>query len=397
MDDPLLLVAHSPRQQQFRDLARDLATRCAARAAEHDRAGSLPRANYDDIRAAGYHTLTVPAEYGGMGANLLETVLAQEELARGDGATALTIDMHLHSIGSEHEIRSWPGDRYAAFCRQVVGNGALVNSAASEPEMGSPSRGGLPRTVARRHGDGWRMTGRKSWASGIEVLTHVVVTCALEDPARPAGAIGVFLVETGLPGVRYEPTWDAMGMRTTGSHDLVLEDVPLAPEALLSERPPGSRPTSSSAATAWFALTVSAVYLGVAEAARDFAVRFALERKPSALEGKSIASVEAIQRQLGTIETQLLTARAFLYNLAAAWDQGGERRAGLMPAVGACKVQAINTAVGVADLATRVVGGSSMNRALPLERYVRDVRAGLFHPPTEDAAYAALGKSLVGL
>jgi alkylation response protein AidB-like acyl-CoA dehydrogenase len=231
--------------------------------------------------------------------------------------------------------------------------------------------------------------------SGIEVLTHVVVTSAIEAPDRPAGAIGVFLVPTNLPGISVEQTWDSMGMRTTGSHDLVLNDVPLSPDRLLSERAPGSKPTTSNAGSAWFGLTVAGVYLGVAEAARDFAVRYANERRPTALAGKPIASLDTIQRQLGAIETRLLGARALLYNLADAWDKSGERRFALLPAVGACKVEAVNAAVWASDMATRVVGGSSMSRSLPIERYLRDVRAGLFHPPTEDAGHTALGKALV--
>jgi alkylation response protein AidB-like acyl-CoA dehydrogenase len=397
MHDPLLLAPRSPRQEQLLAIAHDLAARCAARAAIHDREGTLPRANYDDIRAAGYHALTIPAEYGGLEASLLETCICQEQLARGDGATALTIDMHLHLIGTEREMRLWPRPTFADFCRRSVAEGWLTNSIASEPELGSPSRGGLPATVARYEHGTWRMSGHKTWASGIEVLTHAVITCAVEAPDQPPGAIGVFLVPTGLPGIRVEPTWDASGMRTTGSHDLILDDVALPAETLLSIRPPGSRPTTTGASAAWFSLTASAVYLGVAGAARDFALQFAQERRPTALEGRPIASLESIQRQLGALETELLAARALLFSLADAWDRADERRPELLPAVGACKVQALNSAVRVADLASRVVGGASMSRSQPIERYLRDVRAGLFHPPSEDSAYTNLGKAMAGL
>jgi alkylation response protein AidB-like acyl-CoA dehydrogenase len=397
MDDPLLLVPRSPRQERLLTMARELAERAAERAAAHDREGTLARANFDDIRAAGYHTLTIPAEYGGWGATMLETCLAQEQLARGDGATALTIDMHLHLIGTEREMHTWPEPIFANFCRRSVADGWLVNSIASEPELGSPSRGGLPATVACREPDGWRLRGRKTWASGIEVLTHALITCAVEAPDEPEGAIGIFLVPTSLPGMRVEPTWDSMGMRATGSHDLLLEDVLLPPEAALAIKPPGTRPTVAGAGAAWFALTVASVYLGVAEAARDFALRFAQERKPTALNGRSIATLETVQRQLGAIETSLLASRALLYSLAESWDGAGERRHELLPALAACKVQALNSAVAAADMATRVVGGSSMSRALPIERYLRDVRAGLFHPPSEDAAFAGLGKAMAGL
>jgi alkylation response protein AidB-like acyl-CoA dehydrogenase len=139
------------------------------------------------------------------------------------------------------------------------------------------------------------------------------------------------------------------------------------------------------------------VYLGVAEAAREAAIAFARERKPTALKGQSIATLEPIQRLLGNLEAELLTARALLYSIADAWTACPEQRPALMPKIGLCKVIATTHAVRATDLALRVVGGQSMSRSLPLERFFRDVRAGLFHPPTEDVAYAGIGKQLLGL
>jgi alkylation response protein AidB-like acyl-CoA dehydrogenase len=150
-----------------------------------------------------------------------------ERLARGDGATALVFDMHVQVLGSLAESRPWPEERFAAFCRQIAQQGGLINSCATEPELGSPSRGGLPATHAHATNDGWRISGHKTFSSGSPVLTHVLIPAVLDN--APEGTVGVFLLPMDRPGLRVDETWDVMGMRTTGSHDLLLEDVPAVP------------------------------------------------------------------------------------------------------------------------------------------------------------------------
>jgi len=93
--------------------------------------------------------------------DLFEVALARERLARGDGSVALGLTMHLASIGLLAETRAWPPALLANVCREVVEEGALINAAASAPELGSPSRGGLPSTTALRVDSGWRLRGRK--------------------------------------------------------------------------------------------------------------------------------------------------------------------------------------------------------------------------------------------
>src|SRR5215207_6689829 len=138
----------TPRQQGFVDMAAALADRFAPLVDADDQAGRFPLARYAELRDAGYTRMIVPRAYGGDEADLYEVVLAQECLARGDGATAMAVDMTLHLIGRLRETRSWPEAIFAEICRDIAERGALINSAATEPEMGSPSRGGLPATTA---------------------------------------------------------------------------------------------------------------------------------------------------------------------------------------------------------------------------------------------------------
>ena len=397
MIDPIVLSNRFPRQQELIAVADALAEGFAERAADHDRDADFPFENFDAIRAAGLHLLTVPGEFGGWGVGLPLAMLVLERLARGDGATALVFAMHVQVMGSLSESRAWPPDRFAAWCREVVAHGALINSAASEPELGSPSRGGLPATRARRDGQGWVVDGRKTFASGAPVLTHFLIPALLDAPDLAPGTTGVFAVARDRPGLHVDETWDVMGMRCTGSHDLVLEGVRLRPEELVVRREPGAPDAGRVSGGAWFGMSVSAVYLGIAAAARDAAIAFARERKPTALQGRSIATLESVQQRVGALESELLTARALLYAVADNWDREPAARADLLPYLGQIKVAATTHAVAAVDLALRVVGGQAMSRSLPLERLFRDVRAGLFHPPTEEAANTTIGRLLLGL
>ncbi len=393
MIDPLRLNQGNQRLAGWLETAAALAKGFAARAAQHDHDRSFPLENFAELHAAGFHLLSIPTEYGGWGATLHEAVQVVEQLAQGDGPTALVYDMHVHVLGALAESRPWPEEHFAAVCAELVERGGWINSCATEPELGSPSRGGLPKTRAVWDGDGWRITGQKSFTSGSPILTHMLIPAVIEDGT--AGTVGVFLVRADRPGLRIEDTWDVMGMRTTASNDLLLENVPVAHADLVLRRVPDAPDPGRFSGGAWFGLTVSGVYLGIAEAARDEAIRFAQERRPTALNGQAIATLPPIQQLTGALEAELLTARALLYAVTSGWTEQPAQRPSLSTHVGLCKAIATSHAVKAADLALRVVGGQSMSRALPLERLFRDVRAGLFHPPTEELAYTNLGKTLL--
>ncbi len=378
------------RQERFLAIAEKLANNFAMRAAEQDRAGAFPYENFAEIRAAGLPALPVPIEYGGWGADLLETILVTEQLAKGDGSTALSFVMHLQTIGSAAEKRDWPPELFASLCEAAVERGALVNALATEPNLGSPSRGGRPQTTARpRYAPdgrvvGWVIDGCKSFASMFPVLDYAVVSAALEDGS---GEVGRFLVAVDTRFQVDEP-WDALGMRTTGSHTVTLRDVEASPHALIGRSAPGA---TKGGGNAWFTLGVSAVYLGVAAAALDVAAQYALERTPTAL-GRPIATLESVQRRLGQATLLLHTARTQIYYTAEQWSRYPDCRSDLASSLAIAKVTATNHAVEAVDHCLRAVGGVGLTRALPLERYYRDVRAGLSHPPGDDETLMVLAQ-----
>jgi alkylation response protein AidB-like acyl-CoA dehydrogenase len=309
-------------------------------------------------------------------------VLGNLALAKGDASLGLVVAMHSALLGRVRDASLWPTELF----ERVARSGGVINSLASEPDMGSPSRGGLPATTAARTASGWRLNGRKTFSSGSTVLRWAVVSAAVNagDSAKPY--LGNFLIPMSAQGIRIEPTWDSLGMRATCSHTVVFDDVIVELDAEVP-RPEASE--SIPHERGW-SLSVAAVYLGVAEAARDFAVEFARGRKPTALGGKSIAVLPNIRERAGRMDLLLFQARGLLVSTARAWDAAPS--ASMDGALAAAKVVTSNNAIAVAEEAMRLVGGSSLDRSMPLERHYRDVRGGLHHPPQDDAAIALFAR-----
>lgn len=377
------------RQAALIELADGLAEVAAVHVDLHDRAGSFPHETFAELHKAGYLALTVPAEYGGGGASAPDVMLAQEHLARGSGSVALGTTMHLGIIGGLAASRHWPPELLERVFTDVVEHGALINSAASEPDLGSPSRGGMFHTTATPDGDGWRINGRKSWTTMSPGLTYAIVLLTVEEGGDPAR--GQFLVPMDTEGVVREENWDNLSMRSSGSNDVVFDNV-YVPDDYRLPQPKGLPGMQGSD----WSLLGSAVYLGIAQAARDFAVDFAKNRVPSGL-GTPIAELQPVQHRIAQIEILLAQARSLLYMTAEAWaDQPGQRES-IAWQMAAAKYTVTNHAIAVTDQALRVVGSVGLQRSLPLERYFRDVRAGLGNPPMDDVVLTQIGRTALGL
>ncbi len=383
-------------QKELLQTTDKLAKIFAKRAANYDWEGTFPLENFKDLHKAGYLSLTIPKDLGGKGASLLDVTMAQFHLAQGDGSTGLVTSMHLIHLGKLVEGRASYPPLVEKICRDVVEQGAMLNSAVSEPATGSPSRGGRPTTTARRQPDGsWYIDGRKTFTTGSYALHYFIVGCSIEDEAGEQSHLppltatrGNFLVHYKTPGLRIEDTWDTLGMRGTGSNDLVLEHVHLEPEAYVDESIPPV-PDQHKYQGAW-TLPVAAVYLGIAQAAREEAIRFAQKRKPNSLQ-QPISSIPHIQEKVAKMDLALIQARAVLFGLAEQYSQ--DPKSVHSSLFGAAKYIATNQAIEVVDLAMRVVGAASLSLKSPLQRYYRDVRAGLHNPPMDDATIAQLAKS----
>ncbi len=379
------------RQAQFIALAESLSGPIAARAATVDREGVFPYENFREMHAAGYLGITIPQELGGLGAGVLEYALAHERIARACGSTALASNMHLSLIGRIDETGMWPADLLGRVNRDVVADGALINSVNSEPDLGSPSRGALPTTTAERTPHGWVINGRKRWASLAPALTYMLTLATVVDGDAPRRR-GNFLVPAASTGVRIEQTWDNLGMRGTASDDVVFENVEVPRDALV----PIDCSTIPGDGLGWSAFGGAAVFLGIGQAARDAAVRYALERRPNGMAG-SIAELQTIQGRIAAIEIDLLQARTLLYTTAEWWVARPEECSAQMWRLAAAKYVVTNAVIRATDEALRVAGSAGLAASSPLQRYFRDARTAIGQPPIEDVALTTIGKAALGL
>ena len=366
------------------ELMESLAKKFLTRAHQVDIEGSFPFDNIEDLKNTGYTTLTVPTRYGGKEISLYELVRLQEMIAEGDGATALSIGWHMGIIMNLNEKGSWSESLFKFLCEKV-NNGALINSAQTEPKTGSPTRGGRPETNAVKSDKGWVITGRKTFTTMAPVLDYFIVNATIKETNEMAN----FLIPRETKGVKIEETWDSIALRGTGSHDLILEKV-IIPEEFLVEVPNAK----GRKANGWL-LHIPACYLGIAKAAQRYAIQFASEYSPNSING-TIIDLPNVRQKIGEMELKIMQVESFLYSIAKQWDSSAENeREKMLPTLGAVKLTVTNAAISIVDLAMRIVGAKSLSLQNPLQRYYRDVRAGLHNPPMDDMTIELLAKESI--
>jgi alkylation response protein AidB-like acyl-CoA dehydrogenase len=372
-----------------------LTTQFAATAADHDRSGAFPRENFATLQAHGLVGLVAPAEYGGGGATLATARRVIAAVARGEPATALILTMtYLQHHALTRADSRWPAALRERVTRDAVAQGALVNALRVEPALGSPARGGLPATVARRASEGWKIDGHKLYTTGIEGLSWLSVWARTDEPVPRTG---VFLVPRHAPGVRVIASWDHLGLRASGSHEVVFENVAIDLAHAVDLRAPadwapdaGSQTDIDAHATqqAWMTVLLCSLYDAVATAARDWLVGFLTTRAPGSL-GAPLSTLPRVQEHVGEIESLLRTNRVLLDDATAAVDSGHARPGADS---GLLKYTVTGNAVRVVELALQLSGNHGLTRQNPLERYYRDVLCSRIHTPQNDVVLVAAGK-----
>jgi len=359
----------------------------AAEAARHDSAAAFPADNIARLREAGLLALTVPKRFGGSGGGLRDASRVLGVLAEGCASTTLILAMQLFKQASLSRTDLWPEHVQARIAADAVEHGGLMNTLRVEPDLGSPTRGGLPSTKIRQTPAGWRLSGHKIFATGAPGLRWMDVWARNEDePAK----VGHVLVRGDAPGIRIVETWDHIGMRATCSHDVVFEDVPVLEEHI-AMRPPVEWQHADGAQAAWNAAGMSAIYTGIARAARDWVVKFLRTRVPSGL-GAPLATLPRAQEKVGEIEMLLRTNARLIESVATETDFGSPTD----PTESALiKTMAIENAVRAVEVAASLAGNHAHSRANPIERHIRDVRSGRVQAPQADAAFIGAGRSIL--
>jgi alkylation response protein AidB-like acyl-CoA dehydrogenase len=372
--------------------ARELSDAFADRAAAHDAGGRFPAADVDDLRAAGLLGLMVPPRLGGAGAGFADYAAVATELAAGAGATALLFNMHASVTGA---LAGTPDDLaravgapeswFAARDRILADAADGAFYAVAMSERGAGSRLSQVTTSYTRTGGGYRITGAKAFVSGAgHADAYLVAARSAETGPDGAPVVSQFLVPAGA-GVAVEETWDSLGMRATGSHDVHL-DVEVPADALLGGLE-GLALLLAQVMPQWLVASYAAVYVGVARSAVDAAVDHRRAR--------DLAHLPAARARIGRADAAVAAADLAVREAA--------RRVDADPGavetnrwVWRAKLLAGDTAAQVAASMLEAAGTGASRRGHPLERIFRDARCGALQPATSDVCADWLGVSALG-
>ncbi|GAB2521928.1 acyl-CoA dehydrogenase family protein [Nocardiopsis aegyptia] len=376
------------------ELPEQALTAIAGRAQESDRAGVPARESLDLLRSLDWPGRPVPEKFHGGGAGLVRCCAMQRALGAADPALAVALNMHLFSVGLMVEHWRRRTDTSWLLMEAIATQNRLLASAFAEPNLGGSTTRSLLR--AKEVDGGWRVSGTKRPCS---LAAEADLVCLqLQAEARPGAAedVLVALLPTTAPGMRVVRDWDAMGMRGSGSDTLVLEDCLIPDELVFHRAPAGSEDDDVFAAgTIWFALTATACYLGLAQAALRHAGDLLGRLRIAHLDSPR-AGLPSYQAAVGDHVAALLTLEAACADTARRMESG------------AAPERLVDTALAVKQRALRVVpdavgalaeacGGAAYSRSGPLERLWRDAQAIRFHPPTPVATRQYLARRALGL
>jgi alkylation response protein AidB-like acyl-CoA dehydrogenase len=390
---PIELCAHTAAGERLVTLAERLCEPLAARAGEHDRAGTYPFEAIDALRAARYFAAPVPVELGGLGVTSAhDLVVASSRLARGDASVAIGVNMHLIAVLNmerRRQVAAAAGDErragaFAASLEQIARDGVVLAAAISEPGQDLTR----PATVATRTATGWRVDGRKTFCTMSPAATDLYVAVRADD--RYAYA----MVPTDAPGVVVHDDWDALGMRGSGSNSISFEGVDLPAAAVRGGFPAGDAvPYMERNLVA--GLFHAAASLGIAESA-DAIVR-----------SRDVGGAARARMLVADTSVDLAAARGVLARAATLVDEhrganpasdgtADELRA-LFAESQAAKAFVNEASARVVERALALSGGGGYRNGSPLARAYRDVRAGAFmHPLGANRAYDHLADVALG-
>ncbi|WP_029353819.1 acyl-CoA dehydrogenase family protein [Bosea sp. 117] len=376
----MIIAAKIDQPEQFRDplaIARSLGPGFAARAGEADD-DAFVAANYQELKASGLVEAGVPTDLGGGGAGVGDLCAMIRELGRHCGSTALAFAMHTHQVA----IPAWRWTHQQAapvaplLKRVAAERIVLVSSGGSDWIEGSGR--------AEKVEGGYRITARKAFASGAPVGDLLMTSAVADEPDGPW--VLHFGVPMSAPAVSIAPVWKALGMRGTGSHDVLIDGHVVPDAAIALRRKSGEWHMLFHIISMIAFPIIYAAYLGVAESAREIAVGLGRRRAPGA---------HAIEL-FGRMETELSAARYAHAAMIAAAERGTpspETTGEIMTA----RVLVGRHVLAAVELAMEAAGGAAFYRDAGLERRFRDVQGARYHPMRPGAQEDFVGRLALGL
>lgn len=382
----------SQEDEQLQQQSRRLAQTFAARAAEHDRDASHPLENYAALRREGFYGLNVPRQLGGRGVGLLGYSLVAEQLAQGCPSTALSFNMHASIVGPLFESPGVPQTTKHYLADLVVKQHKLIAGNFSEPSNSGLLATYKPATLAKRVAGGYRLSGRKAFASMLEAADFCAVLAHPDDAKSSAAAILV-LVPREAAGRRVEEVWDTLGMRATRSDSLILEDC-FVPEQAGLYQVDDILPFIRNAAN-WLWASYTAVYLGVMAAAYD-ALREVVNKRVPKGYSQPLAYHPDVRRRVAEMSIDLEAARLMTYHSAWLSDTQGPTRQTLT-ALFQAKYLVGEAVARITRTALTVGGAHALFKTTPIERLFRDGAVGAIQFPPSDFCLSSVGSLELGL
>ncbi|OLC56493.1 MAG: acyl-CoA dehydrogenase [Chloroflexi bacterium 13_1_40CM_4_68_4] len=361
-------------------VARELGPRLAARAAQHDADDSFVADSYQNFKEAKLFSAGVPAELGGGGATHAELCEMLNELGRHCGSSALSLSMHTHLLAAT----VW---RYRN--NLPLAEGLLKRIAAEELVL--VSSGGsdwLDGSGTLEKSDGtYEFKARKVFGSGSPSGDVLVTTGVYDDPTN-GPTVMHFGVSLRDPKVKILDNWRTLGMRATGSNDIVIDGVIVKDESITLRRPKGKWAPFFDVVTAVAWPLVSAAYLGVAEAARPTALAFAAKKRDDTV----------MQALVGEMDTHLAAARlAWREMIRLANNYDFKPSLQMSKELYEYKTLFSRSAIGAVDKAMEIASGPGFFRSAGLERLFRDVQGTRYHPWNEKRQAVFSGRIALGL
>ena len=363
-------------------LAREIGPGFAARAADFDETDTFVAENYAELTARRFFSAGVPTELGGGGAAHRELCAMLRELARHCGSTALALSMHTHLLAAT-VWRRRQGQPVEPLLRRIAEEQIVLVSTGASDWLDSSG-------TADKVADGYRVTGRKIFGSGSPAGTLLITSAVHHDPADGPTVLH-FPVPLAAEGVTVLNNWRTLGMRATGSHDVMLDNVFVPEGAVSLRRPRGQWHTFFNAIVTIALPLVLAVYVGVAEAAADLARDIARKKCRSAVDPN-------LPYLLGEMNNALVTAQLAVQGMADLCDDYAfAPTVHTADAVLIRKTIAANACIQTVEKAFEVVGGGAFFRSVGLERLLRDVHGAQFHPLQEKRQHLFTGRVALGL
>lgn len=375
----------SEEQQLLQQTVRDFAqAEIAPHAREWDEKQAFPREIFTKLGALGLMGAVWPTEYGGAGLSTLDYAIVMEEVSRADAGVALSLAAH-NSLCSGHIFLAGNEEQKKKYLTPLAKGDKVGCWGLTENSAGSDAGG--TKTVAVRDGDHWVLNGSKTFITNGSVADTAVVM-AVTDKSKGKKGISAFVVERGTPGFRPGKKEDKLGVRSSDTSELVLEDCRVPAANLLGQEGNGFIDTLRILDRG--RIGIAAWSLGIAQASLEVSMAYAQGRRQF---GHAIAEFQAIQFKIADMAVKVDAARLLTWRAAHLRDSGQEHTAQSSMA----KLYASEIAVQVALDAVQIHGGYGFLKDYPVERYLRDSKLGTIGEGTSEVQRLVIARELMQL